>query len=1221
MAVSMEHDEARRLLASYLAGGLEGAELSALEAHLAGCEVCARELRELTQLDQEMDMIFAEARPEANLEDRIVRGLWTSGQSLKFPSMRVHPAVWKVAMGVAATIVLGTVGYIGNDLITGNRLPLMGGAVNKHVAVHDVNDLLGSKPQFAESPDFDMGQATTRPSSSGNLAGIDGKDYKKWSKTRVASPDENGRGQVDAMLDRFDSSRGRKGGQFGDHSYALRGSEVSGARGGGGGQEWGASVGQQGQSTDPSTWVTVFGKFNHADLTKNLDGAARPDIDADTAGSAGRKADDSFDSLATRAPMSGPQSGYANLEDFVTFQKSAGGAVAAGGDLSAPVAGKELGGFRAVETPPAALPTPYYFQPAGYGVEAGTPEAAQKSSGLLGVEFAEKRTGLSRSGSQARAPQNQAAGGLMAGAIADGTAPQNEQPAESNAPKTGGGNSSANAQNPQTKPPVENPAATQFARKIIRNGEMEFEVDSFDSTFVTISRVVVEEGGFVSSTNSEKLPNGKVRGTVVVRVPPDRLDVLVLKLRALGDIKSQRISAQDVTKVYYDLESELRAARAMEERLLNIIKSGKGEIKDLLEAEKQLGVYRERIEKLEGEVRYYNNLVSLSTLSITASERDIRQAAMTAQSETVSMGMESEDVEKSRADALKAIEDAKGRIIESNLKKYDAGQVAATVVAEVSPDAAGPLIDRLRQLGKVARLDIDRKQTTAEGRPPVPGARVEKKDTRFAISIYNLANIAPRQTTNLNLAVPNVEDAYRAILATVTERKGRVVTSNLARQKGGEQTTASIQFEVPAAEADAVLAAIRLEREVMALTVAENPDTQNVTTAKRGFAVQVYSLATVPPRETEQLVLAARGRVGDAFRNLLAEARKADARVLVSQLNEQDASNLGASLDIEVLRGKEVDLRQALLNAGDIVSRNVNRSSDTDNTVDSKVRLQIRLIGLEKLAPRETQSLSVAAYDVPAAYSALAAALAESGARVISSQLNEQDRRNITATLDFEVLRASREKVDKALADAGVVYARSVTRSPDTQNTVDNKVRLQVVLASVSQLPPREVAQLSVVVRDVAAAERQVETTAAAVGGRIVDSRHATDSNGRVTSHTVVDVPLAKAGEVRAAIEQLGEVRVKESTTNPATPDGQVARARFEVTLANAETIVGRDEGLGAALRNALATSVKGLLWSLQFIVIGLLFVGPWALLIWALWRFFKRPRPALVTAGATPAA
>ncbi len=80
----------------------------------------------------------------------------------------------------------------------------------------------------------------------------------------------------------------------------------------------------------------------------------------------------------------------------------------------------------------------------------------------------------------------------------------------------------------------------------------------------------------------------------------------------------------------------------MEERLLEIIKGGKGEVKDLIEAEKQLGIWREKIEKLEGEIRYYNNLVSLSTLTVTLAERDIRAAALLSETEQVNMGVEAD---------------------------------------------------------------------------------------------------------------------------------------------------------------------------------------------------------------------------------------------------------------------------------------------------------------------------------------------------------------------------------------------------------------------------------------------------------------------------------------------------------------------------------------------------------------------------------------------------
>src|SRR5262249_26987557 len=151
-----------------------------------------------------------------------------------------------------------------------------------------------------------------------------------------------------------------------------------------------------------------------------------------------------------------------------------------------------------------------------------------------------------------------------------------------------GGQAQQPAADPQPNP--------QPQRKVIRTGEVEYEVESFDSALVTISKLVEEEAGFVGTVNSDKLPNGKDRGTGVLRCPPGRLDTLLLKLRGLGELKSQNIRSQDVGKQYYDLESRLKAARAMEARLLEIIAKGKGEIKDLLAAEKELGEWRTKIE-------------------------------------------------------------------------------------------------------------------------------------------------------------------------------------------------------------------------------------------------------------------------------------------------------------------------------------------------------------------------------------------------------------------------------------------------------------------------------------------------------------------------------------------------------------------------------------------------------------------------------------------------
>jgi glycine cleavage system regulatory protein len=773
------------------------------------------------------------------------------------------------------------------------------------------------------------------------------------------------------------------------------------------------------------------------------------------------------------------------------------------------------------------------------------------------------------------------------------------------------------------QPAATNPTA---GRKIIRNGDMTFEVDGFDSAYVQITKIVQEEGGFVATTDSEKLANGKVKGTVTVRVPPERLDTLVLKLRGLGDLKSSKLAAQDITKQYTDLESQLKAARAMEERLLNVIKTGKGTIKELVEAEKQLGVYREKIEQIEGEVRYYNNLVSLSTLNITLIERDIRTAAMLSETEQVNMGVESQDVEKARASAIQAIEEAKGRIVESDLKKLEAGQFAAKVVADVPPDAAGPLIDRMKQIGTVARLEVSRRQSAPEGTvAPTPAqggaaVRLERRDTRFLISLYNLANVAPRQTTNLNLAAEDVEAAYRTILDQVKGAGGRVVTSQLNRPRP-DQTTGTITFEAPAEAADVLLGAVRATGEVTRLDVTQNPDAQNVTEAKRGFAVQVFSIASVAPRETTTLRLAARG-VADAFNKLREAVRSAQgARILSSQLAEQDPANVTGTLDFEVRRADWAAVEAALREAGQVVSRNVTRSADTENTVDTKIRLQVVLADEAALQPRETVAVQLAVSDVPARYAKLLEAAGAAQARVLQSQLSEdQAQKNVTGTVAFDVRRENRPAMEAALNEAGDVVSRTVVRSTDTQNTLDDKVRLSLTLTDAAKLPPRETTTLGMESPDVEKAKEQVESLALGMGGRVVDSTLSREQDGRVIAKVVADVPLAKSLEMVRKTRDQGRVQFRRDAREEGVPQGSLARARVDVTIANEDLIVQNDKGLGSTIREGLRTSVTGLLWSLQLIVVGLLLVAPWALIVYAGWRLFRRARTRRQPPAAAPA-
>jgi hypothetical protein len=595
------------------------------------------------------------------------------------------------------------------------------------------------------------------------------------------------------------------------------------------------------------------------------------------------------------------------------------------------------------------------------------------------------------------------------------------------------------------KAPEEPPQdeAPRMSRKIIRSGEMEFEIDSFDTSVATLTKIAIEEQGFIATINSEKLQNGKVRGTVVLRVPPDHLDTLLLKLRALGDLKSQRVGSEDVTKHYLDLESRLRAARTMEERLIAIIRDGKGQIKDLLQAEKELGEWRTKIETMVGEIHYYNNLIAHSTLSISLYEKELRAPFGLLETERVEMGLEVEDVEKAYSDALSAIAEAMGRVLRSELKQLGQGQYNAILQFEVTPPKAGTLRDRIKLLGVLARLDINRAQETQGGTGKPSDARVQQNDTQFLVSLYNLANVEPRDTVRLSLASADAEKSYKAILARIDQASGRITSSGLTREKN-DQISGHVQFQVKSGDAERILEDVRAQGEILKLSVAESAIPSSSTKAKRGFDVTVISLGMTQPRETSTIVLASRD-VAAGYRFLAAAARTAEARVLAATLNEDDRKNMTANLSIELRREHEAAIAESMAKAGDVYTRNSTRAQDGENVTDSKILLHFRLFDASSIPARETVKLSVEVGDVEGASKRLESEF--QGRLVDARQTRDAGGRRESVLLIDVPLREAAGAVERFKA-LGSVLEHASTKNPAVPDNELALARLELKISN-----------------------------------------------------------------------------------------------------------------------------------------------------------------------------
>jgi hypothetical protein len=159
-------------------------------------------------------------------------------------------------------------------------------------------------------------------------------------------------------------------------------------------------------------------------------------------------------------------------------------------------------------------------------------------------------------------------------------------------------------------------AAMAAARKLIRTGRVELEVAAFPAALAQAAKVAEDHGGYVADQKQSRADSGRQRGSLTLRVPAGRFADALAALRGLGEVRSENVSAQDVTKAYADLETRLRVKRETLERLRDILRRQTGKLQEVLEVEREIGRVTEEIEQAEGERRYYDQQIALSTLHV-----------------------------------------------------------------------------------------------------------------------------------------------------------------------------------------------------------------------------------------------------------------------------------------------------------------------------------------------------------------------------------------------------------------------------------------------------------------------------------------------------------------------------------------------------------------------------------------------------------------------------
>ena len=167
--------------------------------------------------------------------------------------------------------------------------------------------------------------------------------------------------------------------------------------------------------------------------------------------------------------------------------------------------------------------------------------------------------------------------------------------------------------------PGDGGAEEQFAelatqrRIIIYTVDMTLEVVDVAASLDTVGALAQQMGGWVVSTSRAE----KHRGFIAVRVPAERLDEVVGRLRGIAaEVVSEVSSSRDVTDEYVDLTSRLGNLQAAEAALLRLFDRAQT-VEEALEVRRTLTDVQGEIEVLKGRIAFLEQTSAFSLVNVT----------------------------------------------------------------------------------------------------------------------------------------------------------------------------------------------------------------------------------------------------------------------------------------------------------------------------------------------------------------------------------------------------------------------------------------------------------------------------------------------------------------------------------------------------------------------------------------------------------------------------
>lgn len=157
------------------------------------------------------------------------------------------------------------------------------------------------------------------------------------------------------------------------------------------------------------------------------------------------------------------------------------------------------------------------------------------------------------------------------------------------------------------------------ARKIIKRGELVFECRDLRESRLRIDAVMMRYDAYVTREHESRYDD-RIEQHIVIRVPSEYFERLLDEAsHGVNKFDRKQIEAVDVTENYLDIEARLRIKKETESRYLALLDRA-NTVEEILAIERQIEALRSDIESIEGRLKYLQNQIGYSTLTVTLYE-------------------------------------------------------------------------------------------------------------------------------------------------------------------------------------------------------------------------------------------------------------------------------------------------------------------------------------------------------------------------------------------------------------------------------------------------------------------------------------------------------------------------------------------------------------------------------------------------------------------------